>query len=239
MPDRIQTRESLQRLASRLLDEQRARWEGGEPAPVEDYLRQYPELHADPEAVVDLIYQEVLLQKETGRVVRLGDFIRRFPDHEAELRDQFELDEVLESPSLRKPLPITQKAWPSTVAYETTGRTAVLPIIPRYEVQGELGRGGMGVVYRACDPRLKRQVAIKVIRSGGSREEELARFHTEAEAIARLQHPNIAHVYEVGEHQDGPYLVLEYLEGGSLDRKLAGKPQPVRAAACLVQTLAG
>jgi serine/threonine protein kinase len=97
----------------------------------------------------------------------------------------------------------------------------------------------MGVVYRAYDPRLKRQVAIKVIRSGGfARKEERARFHTEAEAIARLQHPDIAHVYEVGEHRDGPYLVLEYVEGGSLDHHLAEKPQPARAAACLVERLA-
>jgi WD40 repeat protein/serine/threonine protein kinase len=215
---------ALARLASCVLDEQRARWERGEPAPVEDYLRRYPELQASPEAVVDLIYQEAVLQKEKGQAPRLSDFVRRFPQHESELRDQFELQEALES-SLRAPLsPEGASGW---------------PIIPGYEIEGELGRGGMGVVYRAYDPRLKRQVAIKVIRNGRfAGEEELARFRTEAEAIARLQHANIAHVYEVGEHRDGPYLVLEYLEGGSLDRKLAGTPQPARASACLVETLA-
>jgi WD40 repeat protein len=237
--DRMGPEESLHRLASRLLDEQRARWAAGEPAAVEDYLRQYPQLHKDPEVVVDLIYQEVLLQKKKGQVLRLSDCIRRFPQYEAQLRDQFELDEVLGSPSLRIPLPITRKASPSSVVGGTGERTRVWPIIPGYEIQGELGCGGMGVVYLAYDPRLKRQVAIKVIRGGSvARKDELARFDTEAEAIARLQHPSIAHVYEVGEYRGGPYLVLEYLQGGSLDQKLAGKPQPPRAAAGLVQTLA-
>jgi hypothetical protein len=122
--DRVGGKESLRRLAARLLDEQRARWERGEPAPVEDCLRQHPELQADPAVVVDLIYQEVLLQKEQGRVLGLSDCVRRFPHYEAELRDQFELHEVLESPSLREPSPITGE------------RTAVSPIIPGYEIQG-------------------------------------------------------------------------------------------------------
>jgi eukaryotic-like serine/threonine-protein kinase len=224
---RMVARENLRQLASRLLDEQRARWERGEPVPVEDYLRQHPELQVDREAVVDLIYQEVLLHQEKGEVPRLSDCIRRFPLYEAELKDQFDLHEVLASPSQRG------------VAGITGERAPALPDIPGYEIQGELGSGGMGIVYLAYDPRLKRQVAIKVIRTGSfARKEELARFHTEAEAIARLQHPNIAQIYEVGEHQDRPYLVLEHLEGGSLDQLLAGKPQPARAAACLVETLA-
>jgi WD40 repeat protein/tRNA A-37 threonylcarbamoyl transferase component Bud32 len=239
MLDRAGPNESIRRLASRLLDEQRARWERGEPAPVEDYLHRYPELHAHPEAVVDLIYQEVLLQKEKGRVLRLSDCVRRFPRYEAELRDQFELHEVLESPFLHGTSPTTGEARPPSAAGVTGGRAPVLPLIPGYETQGELGGGGMGVVYLAYDPRLKRHVAIKVIRGGGlARKVELDRFHTEAEAIARLQHPNIAQIYEVGEHRDGPFLVLEYLAGGSLDQKLAGKPQPARAAACLLATLA-
>src|SRR6516165_1952430 len=97
--DRGGLQQSLARLASRLLDEQRARWERGEPVPVEDYLRRHPELRAGAEAVVDLIYQEVLLRKEKGQVLGLSDCIRRFPHYEAELRDQFELHEALEASS--------------------------------------------------------------------------------------------------------------------------------------------
>src|SRR5262249_15188566 len=100
--DPLGSGEPIARLASRLLDEQRACWQRGEPTPVEDYLRRYPELQADPVAVVDLIYQEVLLHREKGQVLGLSDCIRRFPHCEAQLRDQFELHEVLESSSLMK-----------------------------------------------------------------------------------------------------------------------------------------
>src|SRR5262245_22420945 len=139
--------ESLRQLAFRLLDEQRARWEGGDPAPVEDYLSRHPELLADPGAVVDLIYQEVLLEKEKGRVLGLSDCVRRFPHYEAELRDQFELHELLESPSLRGPLPVAEKVGPPSAARGAGERAAVFPVIAGYEIRGELGGGGMGVVY--------------------------------------------------------------------------------------------
>ena len=86
----------LRRLASRLLDEQRARWERGDEAPAEEFLRQHPELQADPEALVDRIYQEVLLQQEHGRVLGLSDCVRRFPQCEALLKAQFAVHEVLQ-----------------------------------------------------------------------------------------------------------------------------------------------
>jgi WD40 repeat protein/serine/threonine protein kinase len=111
--------------------------------------------------------------------------------------------------------------------------------LPGYEVLGELGRGGMGVVYKARQVRLKRLVALKMIQAGrGAGPEQVARFRTEAQAVARLQHPNIVHVYETAEHDGLPYFSMEYVEGGRLDRKLAGTPLPARDAARLVETLA-
>jgi serine/threonine-protein kinase len=108
-----------------------------------------------------------------------------------------------------------------------------------YTILGVLGRGGMGVVYKARQAGLKRVVALKMILSGeGAGRQELARFRVEAEAAARLQHPNIVQVYAVGEHNGCPFLSLEYVDGGSLREKTEGKPQPVREAAELVQVLA-
>ncbi len=113
------------------------------------------------------------------------------------------------------------------------------PVIPGYEILGWLGEGGMGVVYKASHQGLKRLVAVKLIRSGGqSRPELLARFRTEAEAVARLRHPNIIQIYDIGEADRRPFVALELLEGGSLGARLAAAPQPAQQAAELARLLA-
>src|SRR5262249_33430345 len=116
---------------------------------------------------------------------------------------------------------------------------STLPAIPGYAIEGLLGRGGMGVVYKAQHLTLKRTVALKMILARShARERERQRFKAEAEAVARLQHPNIVLIFEVGEFQGLPFCALEFIEGGSLDRKLQGKPLPPREAAHLVEILA-
>jgi WD40 repeat protein/tRNA A-37 threonylcarbamoyl transferase component Bud32 len=112
------------------------------------------------------------------------------------------------------------------------------PTLAGYEILGELGRGGMGVVYKARQTGLKRLVALKVILAGaraGTRER--ARFRTEAEAAARLQHPNVVQVYEISEQDGLLHLALEFIDGNSLAQKIAGAPQPPRAAAELIEVL--
>ncbi len=111
------------------------------------------------------------------------------------------------------------------------------PQIPGYEIIREVGRGGMGVVYQARHLSLNRLVALKMIR-GLAGPRELSRFRQEAEAVARLHHPNIVQIYDIGESAGRPFLALEYVAGGSLVHQLRGIPQPVYPAARLVETLA-
>jgi serine/threonine-protein kinase len=111
--------------------------------------------------------------------------------------------------------------------------------VPGYEIDSVLGRGGMGVVYKARHLALKRTVALKMVVAGGhAAPRDLARFRIEAEAVARLQHPNIVQIHEVGEAGGLPYCALEFVEGGNLAGKLKGKPLPAREAARLVEVLA-
>jgi WD40 repeat protein/serine/threonine protein kinase len=132
----------------------------------------------------------------------------------------------------------------SRAALESTrprahGARGDLPIPAGYEVLEKRGRGGTGIVYKARDRRLKRTVALKMLLTGvQASAEERARLRGEAEAVARLQHPNIVQIHEIGEQDGCPFLVLEFVEGRSLAERLDGTPQPPPAAAHLIETLA-
>jgi serine/threonine protein kinase len=122
--------------------------------------------------------------------------------------------------------------------------------IGNYDILGTLGQGGMGVVYKAMDPRLQRVVALKVLpsgavgqarrllASGAAPDEQLTRFRLEALAVAKLQDAHIVQIYDIGEHEGQPYIALEYLGGGSLAEKLRKERPTPRAAAETVAKLA-
>jgi eukaryotic-like serine/threonine-protein kinase len=111
--------------------------------------------------------------------------------------------------------------------------------VPGYDILEELGRGGMGVVYKARHRRLRRLVALKMVLAGAHvGQVGLARFRAEAEAVAKLLHPNIVQIFETGEHEGRPFFSLEYVEGGSLDQRINKSPTSPRGAARLVETLA-
>jgi eukaryotic-like serine/threonine-protein kinase len=111
--------------------------------------------------------------------------------------------------------------------------------LPGYEVLSILGRGGMGVVFKARHLRLNRIVALKMLLAGAyAGPRERARFQREAEAVASLRHANIVQVHDVGDHDGWPYFTMEQLEGGSLAQALSGTPQPARQSAATLATLA-
>jgi tetratricopeptide (TPR) repeat protein len=111
--------------------------------------------------------------------------------------------------------------------------------VPGCEILSELARGGVGIVYKARQTRLNRIVALKILQPGGAmRPDARARFQIEGEAVARLHHPNIVQVFEVGEHDGMPYLLLEFLEGGTLYDRLRAKPMKPVEAVELVEGLA-
>ncbi len=112
------------------------------------------------------------------------------------------------------------------------------PALPGYEIIEEIGRGGMGVVYKARHVRLNRLVALKMILAGAhASADQIARFHIEARAVAQIQHPGIVQIHEDGDHEGLPYFSLEFVPGGSLSQSIDGKPQPPRSAAMMVIAL--
>src|SRR5262249_30129247 len=143
------------------------------------------------------------------------------------------------------------ESWTETAVGPPATATRVFPAptgapeVPGYEIMGTLGRGGMGVVYKALHRKLNRVVALKMVLGGtGSGADDRQRFRGEAEAVARLQHPNIVQVFEVGDWRPPgaaeplPYFSLELVEGGNLAQTVNGTPVPAAVAARVIEPLA-
>jgi serine/threonine protein kinase/WD40 repeat protein len=233
----------LQLLAVLRVD-QRERWQSGETVRVEDYLQAFPALQADAGHLLELAYGEFLLRESVGETPTLADYVARFPRCADEMKIQIELHQALEDSAERGPLGAMTPRPDSTETLAlddgaVSPDVAGWPHLAGYEIVGELGRGGMGVVYQARHVALKRLVALKMILAGPYGDPvKRSRFRAEAEAVARLQHPNIVQIHEIGEQDGRPFLSLELVGGGSLDRTIAGTPQLPRQAAQLTETLA-
>lgn len=204
-----------------VLDQQRCDWMSGKAIRAAELLRRHIAVSSNPADASDIIYHEYLLRAELGQSPDWQEYLRDFPLYAERLR------------FLRRADQVVAEALGASAAVE--GRAQ----LDDYELLEELGRGGMGVVFKARQKSLNRYVAIKMIRAGeGSDQEGRKRFENEAQAVARLQHPNIVQIYEVGQVNGRQFLALEFVEGQSLARHLAGTPLPARQAASLVETLA-
>jgi serine/threonine-protein kinase len=171
--------------------------------------------------------------REQGQPATAEELCRDCPELLPQLQEQVRALESLGpvlAAALGPPLPPLR---------EVVADLAAAPAPPGYEIVGELGRGGMGVVYKARQTVLNRFVALKMVLAGpdagpGRSDRVLA----EAEAVARLSHPNIVQVYEAGEAHGRPYFSMEFVQGGSLAGRLAGRQHAARASAILIEQLA-
>jgi tRNA A-37 threonylcarbamoyl transferase component Bud32 len=226
-------------------------WRAGQGPRIEQYLNGVSESDRGP-LLTELVLLELELRRRRGDEPSLEEYQGRFPG-ETELvaglfaagsssGDRTELDRRGTKAS-REPLPMTLFPVAETNLGPGEARApAAGPEQDRsfdYQLLEELGRGAMGVVFKARQRHLNRLVAFKMIRDGGlAGSTQTARFRTEAKAVAQLRHPNIVQIHDVGIFNGLPFLALELLEGGTLAARLGGTPQRGRAAAELVAVLA-
>jgi serine/threonine-protein kinase len=204
------------------LEDLRQRWQRGERDGVAAYLERYPALR-DVEATAALVYQEFVLRGEAVEDVSFDECLRQFPQCAAALRRLHLADVVLE-----------QALFPPRPPAPPSGRR-----VGDYELLDEIARGGMGVVYRARQVSLGRVVALKMILGGGlASDADGLRLRNEAEAAARLQHPGIVAIHEVGERDGQPYFSMDYVEGPTLAALVREQPLPAARAARYVEGIA-
>ncbi|HXG10786.1 MAG TPA: serine/threonine-protein kinase [Gemmataceae bacterium] len=185
---------------------------------------------SDSDRVLDLLVEWEELRRQ-GKAVTAEQLCPDDPELREKLRQRIRRRERIQA--------LLEPPGDETRPDELRRPDIAVPNIAGYEILEVLGQGGMGVVYKARQTRLNRLVALKMIRAGANAgPQELERFRTEAEAVARLEHPNIVQIYEIGEQGGRPFLALEFVRGGSLARRLDGTPLPACQAARLVQTLA-
>ena len=197
------------------------------------FERRFPALLSDPGAGgSDLIFSEFLLRESAGEGPEVREYLDRFP----QFADRIRLQAAFHQAARTRPRPFeVGRVRPPP----PRSGSRDLPSIPGYEILRQLGVGGMGVVYEAYQLGLKRRVALKMVLAGPrDGPERDARFQKEAEAAARLHHPNIAEIYEIGEFEGRPYFTLELVEGGDLANELGAGPMTPRRAAQLSEALA-
>ncbi len=201
---------------SRLLAEQREGWVHGVRVLVETFVQQYPGLKNEPEALLDLIYNEVYLREQRGEAPRRDEYFRRFPSLAGPIGEQFDVHQAIEA---------------SSAAEQTQ------PMVPGCALLGEIGRGGMGRVFKARHEKLGSLVAVKLLREEHLHNRTMRkRFLAEAQASAVLEHPHIIKVLEVGEAETGPFFVMELIEGVSLAERIHRDPPDLeRAVKWLIQ----
>lgn len=198
-------------------------------------LAENPMLAADPESAIELIYAEFLALEESGRLPDSTTWLQKFPTHRQRLERLLKLHDLL---SAEKATNFGSLSSSVSVGERLSTKDIAQQPFPKYELLDEIGRGGMGIVYRARQQGLGRVVALKVLRSIDSHPKTRQRFQQEAETVASLQHPNIVQVIEISLESGCEFLSMELLGGGALESKLQDRTWSNHEMAALIRTLA-
>lgn len=237
----------LQRAAASTVREQQLRracaeidrrLRAGEDCRSEEILAASPDLAADSESTLELVYTEFAVRDELGMKPSPEAWYARFPSIRSELQALFEVHQcVCDTALIQSAGSVADQPAVVNPATAVDGRPRLT--VGPHEILCEIGRGGMGVVYQARRLGLNRIVAVKMLLGiDHATPQQVQRFRDECEAVARLQHPNIVQIFEMGEQDGHPYFSLEFVDGGGLDQLLARSLPTSREAAQLVETLA-
>ncbi|HEV3165676.1 MAG TPA: serine/threonine-protein kinase, partial [Isosphaeraceae bacterium] len=229
-----------ERLLAVLRVDQRKRWEQGQRVDVRAYIREFPALADSAESLFELVYHEWLIRERLGESLSPDEYVAAFPELAERLRMQLDVHRALACDGLELDEDL------GTDGDESVPEQAALPVaedaspqVPGYVILGELGRGGMGIVYRALQLKPRRVVALKMILAGrfASNRDRLL-FQNEAQAAAVLDHPNIVPILELNQHEGQQFFSMRLIEGGTLADRLGVLRDDPRAAARMMVEIA-
>lgn len=216
----------------------------GESNVAQQVLAFQPEIASNEDLAIELIYREFVTLEELGATPSPHETLAQFPQWRARLERLLKLHDAFrpETESETDGAPDTLARFDSTNDGQperiTDSNGFLRQRIGRYELLEEIARGGMGIVYKARQIGLNRIVAIKSIRSANASEAERSRFRLEAESAAKLHHPNIVQVYDVGQYNGIDFISMEFVAGGSLDKRLHDESFSIHGTAKLIATVA-
>jgi tRNA A-37 threonylcarbamoyl transferase component Bud32 len=241
-PDSVTlTQLSIAEMVLLLREELKHNWKTGERTRVEDLLAKWPQAKIPEEGILDLIYQEIVVREEMGDQTALEEYQQRFPALETALQRQFALHQMLKNSGLSN----FAELGGATVTFKQSlysGSEHSLALgtkIRHYQLEGKLGEGAMGTVFKARDEQLQRTVALKLMKGQEhASKDQLHRFRVEAELLAQLQHPNIVQIFEIGDHEGTSFFAMEFVAGKTLQHQVREHPLIPMEAARLVHLLA-